>query len=60
MSSPGRARIGARAWIGASATISNMVRIGEGAEDVLGAVVIRDVPTAATCRAISRAATPAT
>ena len=39
----GRARIGKRTWIGASATISNMVRIGDDAEVRIGAVVIQDV-----------------
>ena len=37
-------RIGARAWIGASATISNMVRVGDRADVRIGRWVIRDVP----------------
>jgi len=44
----GRARVGEQAWIGASATVSNAIRVGARARVRLGAVVIRDVPAGAS------------
>jgi UDP-3-O-[3-hydroxymyristoyl] glucosamine N-acyltransferase len=40
----GRASVGEDCWIGASASIANAIRIGDGAEVMIGAVVIADVP----------------
>lgn len=40
--------MGSDVWIGVNATISNRIRIGDGARVSLGSVVTKDVPAGAT------------